>query len=55
MFVVVIGFIGLNANVNPLNTIPLKCVSMNNQECKRRPAKWILTIMSYYFILTVFL
>ena len=29
MFIVAIGFIGLNANVNPL-----KCVSMSNQECK---------------------
>ena len=24
-------------NVNLLNVIPLKCVSMNNQECKVRP------------------
>ena len=35
MFAVVAGFIRLN--INPLNSIPLKCVSMNNQECKVRP------------------
>ena len=32
MFNVVIGFIGLNIKV-----IPLKCVSISNQECKVRP------------------
>ena len=32
MFSVVIGFIGLNIKV-----IPLKCVSISNQECKVRP------------------
>ena len=30
------GFIGVNSNVNPQNGIPLKCVSMSNQECKLR-------------------
>ena len=35
--ITVIGFIGLNANVNPL-----KCVSMTNQECKVRPAIMIV-------------
>ena len=30
------GFIGVDANVNPLNGIPLKYVSMSNQECKVR-------------------
>ena len=29
---IAIGFIGLN-----VNAIPLKCVSMNNQECRVRP------------------
>ena len=24
-------------SVNPLNTTPLKCISMNNKECKVRP------------------
>ena len=33
MFIRVIGFVGSNKNI-----IPLKCVSMNNQECKIRPA-----------------
>ena len=37
MFVATVGFIGLNANVIPLNAIPLKCVSKSNQECKVRP------------------
>ena len=38
MFVVAIGSIGLNVNVNPLNAIPSsKIVSMRNQECKVRP------------------
>ena len=32
MFNVVIGFIGLN-----IKAIPLKCVSISNQECKVRP------------------
>ena len=31
-FIAAIGFIALNAKA-----IPLKCVSMNNQECKVRP------------------
>ena len=31
MFIVLIGFIGFNANVIPLNAILLRCVSMNNQ------------------------
>ena len=39
MFALAIGFIGLNANAVPLNAIPMKCVSMSNQECKIRPAK----------------
>ena len=31
-------FFGCNVlNVNPLNVNPLKCVSINNQECKIRP------------------
>ena len=34
MFVLVIGFYGFNADLNPLNAIPLKCVSINDQECK---------------------
>ena len=29
MFIIVIGFIGLNTNANPL-----KCVSISDQECK---------------------
>ena len=33
IFAVAIGFVGLN-----INAIPLKCVSMNNQQCKVRPA-----------------
>ena len=37
MFIVVTGFIGLNANANQLNAIPLKCVSLNNQRYKVRP------------------
>ena len=41
-FVVAIGFIELS--VKPLNAIPLKCVSMSNQERKVRPA--ILNINS---------
>ena len=38
MFIAVIGFIGLNANANPLNEVQLKCVSIKNQKCKVRPA-----------------
>ena len=37
-FVSTIMFFGCNAlNAIPLNTVPLKCVSMNNQECRIRP------------------
>ena len=35
MFITTMMFVGFGA----LNTIPLKCVSINNQECKARPAK----------------
>ena len=38
MFIAVIGFIGLNANANPLNEVQLKCVWIKNQKCKVRPA-----------------
>ena len=38
MFITVTGFVGLNADVTPLNEIPLKCVLMSNQECKVRTA-----------------
>ena len=38
MFVVAISFLSCNAlNAIPMNSIPLKCVSMNNQECRIRP------------------
>ena len=38
IFVSAMTFFGCNlSNVNPLNAIPLKCVSMNNQECRVRP------------------
>ena len=31
-------FFGCNiSGVNSLNAVPLKCISMNNQECKVRP------------------
>ena len=33
-----IGFIGLNANVYPLNVISLKCILMKNLEFKAGPA-----------------
>ena len=33
VFVVAINFFGFNV----LNVYPLKCVSINNQECKVRP------------------
>ena len=32
------GFNGSSVNLNPLNAIPLKCVSMSNQECILIPA-----------------
>ena len=48
MFIVTIGFIGLNTNVNPL-----KCVSMSDQECKIRPE--IMNIISDEPFLIVFL
>ena len=31
MFIMLIGFIGFNANVIPLNAILLRCASINNQ------------------------
>ena len=34
MFIAVTEFIGLNVNSIPLYAIPMKCVSMSNQECK---------------------
>ena len=38
IFVSAMMLFGCNAsNVNPLNAIPLKFVSMNNKECKIRP------------------
>ena len=48
IFILIIGLIGLN-----LNVIPLKCVSMSNQECKIRPV--IININIKSIILTVFL
>ena len=30
-------FLSTLTGVNSLNTIPLSCISMNNQECKVRP------------------
>ena len=41
-FIQKVFFIGLTilsnfTNVNSLNAIPLNCISMKNQECKRRP------------------
>ena len=51
MFIVVNGFIGLNANVNPLNEIPLECVSVSNQECKVRPAIMNININEPLFYL----
>ena len=35
-----------------LNINPLKCVSMNNRECKVRP-EILFTVMNLYLILTV--
>ena len=48
-------FTGLTilSSVNPLNTTPLKCVSMNNQKCKIRPEMLMVIVMSLYFILLV--
>ena len=38
MFVVAMSLYSCNVlNVNPRNVNPLKCVSMNNHECKIRP------------------
>ena len=38
MFVATMSFLSYNTlNVMPLNTIPLKCVARNNQECRIRP------------------
>ena len=38
IFVSAMMFFGCNVwNVNPLNIFPLKCVSMNNQECRIKP------------------
>ena len=34
MFIAVTEFVGLNVNSIPLYAIPMKCVSMSNQECK---------------------
>ena len=36
--VVLVWFVGLNANAYPLNAIPLKWVSLGNQECEVRSA-----------------
>ena len=41
-FVTKLFFVGLTilsgfTNANSLNTIPLSCISMSNQECKTRP------------------
>ena len=45
MFVVTTFLFSCNAlNVNPLNSIPLKYISMNNQECRIRPE--IINIIS---------
>ena len=50
MFITAIAFIGSNTNI-----IPLKCVSMNNQECKIRPAVMDINSNEPLFIITVFL
>ena len=48
-------FTGLTifSSANQLNATPLRCVSMNNQECKVRPEILMLIVMSLYFILLV--
>ena len=40
---------------NVWNVIPLKYVSMSNQECKVRPEIINLTVMNLHYILTEFL
>ena len=47
MFIVVISYFGGIT----LSATPLKCVSMNNRECKVRPELLMLIVMSVYFIL----
>ena len=44
MCVVVVEFIRLKANVDLLNAIPLKCISINNPEYKARPV--IMNVIS---------
>ena len=54
-FIKKVLFTGLTilSSPNQLNATPLRCVSMNNQECKVRPEIIMLIVMSLYFILLV--
>ena len=54
-FIKKVFFTGLTnlSSVNLLTVTPLRCISMNNQECKIRPEIVNLIVMSLYFILLV--
>ena len=53
-FVVVISFVGgITLSATPLSAAPLKCISMNNPECKVCQKLLMLIVVSLYFILLV--
>ena len=53
-FVKKMVFIGLTILSNFANVVPLRCILMNNQECKVRPEIINVNSNRFYFILLVF-
>ena len=47
LFITAVAFIGLNG-YNAMNSTPMKCVSISNQECRVRPV--IILILWYIYI-----
>ena len=54
IFVSAMIFFGCNvSSVNPLNAVLLKCILMNNQECRIRPEMININSNNLYFVLIV--
>ena len=52
-FIKKVFFTGLTILSTLSSVNPLKCISMNNQECKVRPELSMSTLVSLYFFLLV--
>ena len=51
LFITAVAFIGLNG-YNAMNSTPMKCVSISNQECRVRPV--IILILWYIYIYHIY-